>query len=225
MFEQPFLIKASARVFRHHFALLLLFVTCANGRASLSSDEEVLVKGLGFDPVAMNSVKALGSSLERLMGRSVDFQRVPAAGVVLLTKPNEGHTVLIAVRRVLAGSSYSAYLNEQAFGHGPDRVAIMKTSDPYAYLAVVRTDGVNYDIDHAQVIARYRELTKRYGLLLVGAGQDWLEAKFSRQPEDWKVFAKEVYAFCPDIVDQGTGTVEALAHEMRRTNTIYLWWD
>ena len=180
---------------------------------------------LGFDQNAMASVRKLGSSLERLMGRSADYQRVPAAGVVLLTKPNDGHTVLIAVRRALAGSAYRAYLNEQAFGHGPDRVAVMKTSDPYDYLAVVRTDGVNYDIDHAKVIGRYREWAKQYGLLLIGAGQDWLEAKFSRQPVDWKVFAKEVYAFCPDIVDQGTGTVEALAQEMRRTNTLYLWWD
>lgn len=225
MSKQSFFIIALARALQHHFALFLLFLTCASGRASLSPDEEVLVKDLGFDRVAMASVKALGRSVERLMGRSVDYQRIPAAGVVLLTKPNEGHTVLIAVRRLLADSPYRAYLNEQAFGHGPDKVAVMKTSDPYAYLAVVRTDGVNYDIDHAQVIARYRELTKRYGLLLVGAGQDWLEAKFSRQPEDWKAFAQEVYAFCPDIVDQGTGTVEALAHEMRRTNTLYLWWD
>jgi hypothetical protein len=38
-------------------------------------------------------------------------------------------------------------------------------------------------------------------------------------------FAREVYAFCPDVVDQGTGAVEALAAEMSRTNTLYLWWD
>ena len=213
------------RTFSLYLSLLMLFAICSSGRASLSSDEERLVRELGFDQNVMASVKKLGSSLERLMGRSADYQRVPAAGVVLLTKPGDGHTVLNAVRRVLAGSSYRAYLNEQAFGHGPDRIALMKSSDPFDYLAVVRTDGVNYDIDHAKVLARYREWTKQYGLLLVGAGQDWLEAKFSRQPVDWKIFAKEVYAFCPDIVDQGTGTVEALAEEMRRTNTLYLWWD
>ena len=38
-------------------------------------------------------------------------------------------------------------------------------------------------------------------------------------------FAREVYAFCPDVVDQGTETVEALAAEMKQENTVYLWWD
>jgi hypothetical protein len=38
-------------------------------------------------------------------------------------------------------------------------------------------------------------------------------------------FAKEVYQFCPDVVDQGTETVEALASERKRTNRVYLWWD
>jgi hypothetical protein len=101
----------------------------------------------------------------------------------------------------------------------------MKTTNPYDYLAVVRTDGINYDLEHAQVLARYREWADRFGLSLVGAGQDWLEAEFSSQPSDWLAFAREVYEFCPDVVEQGTNDVETLAQEMRSTNTLYLWWD
>jgi len=36
---------------------------------------------------------------------------------------------------------------------------------------------------------------------------------------------KELYDFCPDIVDQGTGTMEALKLEITRTRELYLWWD
>ena len=56
------------------------------------------------------------------------------------------------------------------------------------------------------------------------ADQDWVQCEFVRQPTDMLVFAREVYQFCPDVVDQGTGSV-ALGREMRTTNTLYLWWD
>jgi hypothetical protein len=35
----------------------------------------------------------------------------------------------------------------------------------------------------------------------------------------------EVEALCPDVVSQGTGTVDALAHEVRSSGTLYCWWD
>jgi len=38
-------------------------------------------------------------------------------------------------------------------------------------------------------------------------------------------FAKEMYKVCPDIVDQGTGSIEALAEEMKKTKRLFFWWD
>jgi hypothetical protein len=60
---------------------------------------------------------------------------------------------------------------------------------------------------------------------LVGASGDWCEFKIEKEPADWMVFANEAYAVCPDIVDQGTGSVEALAEEMKNTRRLYFWWD
>jgi len=40
-----------------------------------------------------------------------------------------------------------------------------------------------------------------------------------------RAFAEEVYQFCPDVVDQGAGSIDALAEEMKRTNALFLWWD
>ena len=75
------------------------------------------------------------------------------------------------------------------------------------------------------MLAKYTEWSKKFGLKLVGAGQDWIEAEFAHPPTDWKAFAYEVYAFCPDVVDQGSGSVSALAKEMKAKNYVYLWWD
>ena len=76
-----------------------------------------------------------------------------------------------------------------------------------------------------RVLERYRNWDEKYGLRLNGAGMDWLFAEFENPPSDWTAFAREVYEFCPDVVDQGTGSVESLASEMKRMRGVYLWWD
>ena len=51
----------------------------------------------------------------------------------------------------------------------------------------------------------------------------WFRRPLSRA--DAAVLARRMYRFCPDIVDQGTGTVAALAKELEQTNELFLWWD
>ena len=38
-------------------------------------------------------------------------------------------------------------------------------------------------------------------------------------------FAKEVYTFCPDVVDQGVGSIEALEEAIKEMHGVWLWWD
>jgi uncharacterized protein DUF4253 len=191
----------------------------------LTPVETNLVAELHFDAELMRRVKSHGSGYLRLMAMTENGDEVPAEGIVLLTAPKEGDSVLRKVRRELAGTPYGAWLNDQAFGTGPDKIAILKSHDQYVYLALARTDGINFDLTHEKVVQRYREWASRYGLELDGAGLDWLSARITRPPTDWQAFAAEVYKFCPDIVDQGTGDVALLAREMQNQSTLYLWWD
>jgi hypothetical protein len=75
------------------------------------------------------------------------------------------------------------------------------------------------------VLARVKKWDERYGLDIQAAGHDWMEARFKRPPPDMDIFASEVHKFCPDVVDQGTGSVQELAREMKQINGVYLWWD
>ena len=38
-------------------------------------------------------------------------------------------------------------------------------------------------------------------------------------------FAKEVYAFCPDSVEQGVGDLKSLKEYIEKEKGIWLWWD
>ena len=104
-------------------------------------------------------------------------------------------------------------------------MSVLRSDDPYDMLRVMHTNGWNYDISPDEIIARLQQWDADFGLDLHGASLDWLEATFESPPADWHAFAEEVYAFCPDVVGQGTETVARLAYEMRKRNTLYLWWD
>lgn len=208
--------------------LLLLATLCSAACAArdvpLTAQEAAVVAAVGVDKALASRLKGQGESIERLKGLSADFEETQADGIVVLTEPSDGSDVLTNIRKQLTGTPYRAYLHDNAFGHGPDKIAVIK-GDDYAYLGIVRTGGINHDLDHEAVMQRYRLWDQKYGLRLVGAGGDWIEAEFVRPPEDWQAFAQEVYAFCPDIVDQGVGDVDALAGELQKAGRLYLWWD
>jgi hypothetical protein len=197
---------------------------CAAAPQGLTTEEAALAQAAGVPADITLKARVAGTGLERLMAGTDEFDQVPAAGLLVQTRPGAGHQVLEALRRDLAGTPWRAYLADDSFGHEADKVAVLQADD-LGYLAIAHTDGINYDLDHAKVMARYREWQAKYGLRLTGAGMDWIEAEFDRPPADWDAFAREVYAFCPDVVDQGTGDVPSLAREMKAANTLYLWWD
>ena len=43
--------------------------------------------------------------------------------------------------------------------------------------------------------------------------------------DDAHNLAQRMYEFCPDIVDQGRGDVEALAESLARSDDLFFWWD
>ena len=99
------------------------------------------------------------------------------------------------------------------------------TSDPYKLMEFAETNGANYDIETSHIIDKYKKWDSEFGITPIAIGFDFCECQIKNKNIDYKKLADEVYEFCPDVVDQGTETVEALEEEMRRTGSIYLWWD
>ena len=191
----------------------------------LSDSEAALFAAAGIDADAALEIRKHGTSVERLQGLDENWEYYDANAIVLLTEENQGDSALRTLRSILDGNRYAAYLLDQGFGFGPDSIAVLANTDSFFYLQTVRINGINYDIEHADVMKRLRKWDDLYGLRLYGAGMDWLQAEFDTPPRDWAAFAEEVYEFCPDVVDQGTGSVEALATELKKIRGVYLWWD
>lgn len=77
-------------------------------------------------------------------------------------------------------------------------------------------------------ISAARIWAERHGAELVGASSDILEFVVGEPPQTQEAamaLAKEQYAYCPDIVDQGVGTIAALAATLLDAPVWYFWWD
>lgn len=179
--------------------------------------------GIGYD-LARN-LEPVSQEVQQLFTIDDQYRHAITTGVVLKVSPGSGADVVETLREQLRESRQQSYLYEDNFGYEQDKVAIVPSKDDLVYLQKVRTDGINYDLTADEVLEQYSEWRSMYELELLGAGRDWLEAKILENDVNWLEFAESVYAFCPDVVDQGTDTVQALAESMRDTQTLYCWWD
>nr|WP_253260919.1 DUF4253 domain-containing protein [Rhodanobacter glycinis] len=75
------------------------------------------------------------------------------------------------------------------------------------------------------LIRKLKQWDVAYGIDIVMADTDTIQLRLKTVPPDIHAFAKELYAFCPDIVDQGVGSVEKLERSIRESRTVFLWWD
>ncbi|GHN01170.1 hypothetical protein WSM22_26590 [Cytophagales bacterium WSM2-2] len=159
--------------------------------------------------------------------KEIEAEPIFLKGLVLQESNSKSYDLVFALSAKLRERGYSIFLLENNFdiGKKPDRIGILKTTDKFTVLKEVGTDGINFDITNDSLITIMKRFDQKYKLELIGASGDWCEFLIKNDPQNWIDFANEVYRVCPDVVDQGTGTVEALAEEMRRTKRLYFWWD
>ena len=137
---------------------------------------------------------------------------------------SEDAAELVTTLQRLARAGEIPFVYDSAMSEGAT-VAVMRAHDVYDVLRAAETNGNNYGIGTEVIIARLKQWDQSYGITFSGIGFDWVSVKLKRVPGDVLGLAREVYEFCPDVVDQGVGDVAALAGEIEETHTIYLWWD
>lgn len=192
--------------------------------ASLLAEQSVFENN-GFSKKIQNLVKPEIEKATQLHIYDSSYKAIPAKAVILHVAPKSGYSLLNKIRNKLKNTGSQAYLYEQYFGYKPDEIVLINTRDDLEYLKIVRTSAPNYDLVAEDVLKKYIQWDEQYQLSLIGAGPDWLVAEVQSDDVDWKVFSKEVFEFCPDVVWQGTNTLEELENEMRKSKTLYLWWD
>ena len=85
----------------------------------------------------------------------------------------------------------------------------------------------NYDFGGSDQSTVLRSWEDRFGAVLVGMGFDVMQLIVAAPPTDpvqAELLAREHYAFCPDNIDQGVGSLEDYV-PLVMGNEWYFWWD
>lgn len=109
--------------------------------------------------------------------------------------------------------------------HEGVEVVVGPGRDQLDILRLAHSDAVNYELGTEALVRKLGQWDQTMGIHIYHAETDTIELTLRRLPSNPMEFAKEVYDFCPDIVDQGIGTKAELADAIRETREVYLWWD
>jgi hypothetical protein len=126
--------------------------------------------------------------------------------------------------------THTEFLERGIYVFSPDstfdnRFAVLPTTDKYQVLLAMQTNGQNYDLVPEDVVAWLRALEKDQPFVLTSAGFDFAGGRFITRLSKPAALAKRIYEFCPDIVEQGCGDTKALAAELTKSRSFFLWWD
>jgi len=77
-------------------------------------------------------------------------------------------------------------------------------------------------------VAALRSWRNRYDIELVGLSFDTMNLRVRSNPksrDEAISLAREQYAYCSDVVDQGVGTISQLARDLMVNDWWFFWWD
>lgn len=206
---------------------VLSFLGCSS-QTELTKTEQELISKLNFDKEIVLQLK------KETKGKIIQLPAIdPETGEELEKEYFDGiffeTTKNVAVNFVKKSKSKLKekealvfYIEGQS---GKKNIGIIKGKDELDILKYRKTDGINYDLESKDVLKKISEWKSKFGLMILGCGQDYVHIEFDKLPQDLTEFAKEVYDFCPDSVDQGVGDLKSLEEYIKKEKGIWLWWD
>lgn len=109
----------------------------------------------------------------------------------------------------------------------PLLLAEIPVKHPWEVFAYLPFGGWNECPDTPGLMAASRHWYEKYGAVPAVMTHDVLQFAVPAPVERSQAMplALEQYAWCPDIVDQGCGTVGALADTLTKSTVWFFWWD
>ena len=108
---------------------------------------------------------------------------------------------------------------------GRVEIAMANATSQLDILRIARSNAHNYDMVTEDLVKKLAEYDRAHGIDIFHAETDTIELRLTKLPGDMAAFCRDLYGFCPDIVDQGVGSLAALEREIRKTREVFLWWD
>jgi hypothetical protein len=107
-------------------------------------------------------------------------------------------------------------------------IALIPTADWTEIPAYLRFGGYNDCPAPHWHVAAMRHWRDIYDVRLIGLSHDTLDLRIGKHPQTKKEAAQQainLYEYCPDLVDQGSGSISELARDLMSHRKWSLWWD
>ncbi len=150
-------------------------------------------------------------------------ERGKLAGFSVRIKQSE--ELIASWRAGLRVKGFLIFKSHRGYGSLPDIVTVVRGNNSYDLLKLQGTEAPNYQLDTAAIITWLREQQHVASFSITGAGADWVEGRFVKQPVNMLSFARKVLSFAPDVREYGPQTADALALRMKKNNSFLLIWD
>lgn len=162
--------------------------------------------------------------IEKLVFEDYDTETNKPSGICSFCPEAEARTIISQYREEFISKGQFLYISDIP-GNGLQVGLLNGITDPYMIMQLAETNGANHDLMTTDIIEQLKKWDAAFGIQVTGIGFDFCEAAIINKEIDYKKLAAEIYQFCPDVVDQGTETVDALEEELKKTGSIFLWWD
>lgn len=218
------------------FSVVLIFISCINqeefqevkpSAKVLATNESKLLVKLDFDASLMSELRQQTESdlvqLASIDDETSDILDSSYNGAFTVCKEEKAATIVNTLKEKFRKHGYLIFSTEDS--NGSVGIAVIKGSNDLEILHYRKPNGINYDLESKDILNKIARWKEKYGLSIIGCSGSWVEIQFHRLPDDLDAFTEEVYAFCPDIVDQGVLSIENLKEYIKETGGLWLWWD
>ena len=104
-------------------------------------------------------------------------------------------------------------------------IVIAPVSNQLELIKFVGTEPVNYGLSNDDVIEWFRKKQTEFDFDIIVADLSRIETKLKSDPESYEKLGKEVYEFCPDVIDQGHSDMDKLVEYLKSSKHMWFWWD
>ena len=79
------------------------------------------------------------------------------------------------------------------------------------------TNGANYEITNDDILKKLEHWDSQYGIEISDVAADRVLVTFNSLPTDVEALAKDIYEFCPDVIEQHFGVMDEMVEMMEET--------
>jgi Domain of unknown function (DUF4253) len=158
---------------------------------------------------------------------TVDFGRTqnPAGISVLVPHPSARPLVNSLRKELPPGAVAFMGTTQSAEDEEGVEVVVGPGKTKFDCVLLAQTDAPNFNLDTKSLVSTLQRYDRQLDIDIFLAESDALTFAIGKPPKDWQALAEDISKFCPDIVEQGVGSIETLAELIQRTNQVGLWWD